>query len=123
MSDGYEVLVLVPDDDLGRILERRLEAEGHRPYRATSVDDAVDRVRERRFDRLVLDLGWPPSQGVALLERLRDVAGDPDLRAVGLVDMPVVELPAWTRKTTGLDVLQKPIPTHALIAALRSAGA
>lgn len=120
MPEGFDILVVVSDDDLGRVLELRLAADGHRPVRVSDAADAVDRVRDRHVDRVLLDLGWPPSRGVALLERIRDVAGKPDMPAVGFVDLPVVELPPWTRRTHGLTLLQKPATSKTLDVALRA---
>ena len=66
--------VLIVDDDPGirDSLAECLASEGYEVLAAPNGVDALDRVRERRPDLIVVDLHMPVMNGAQLVERLRD---------------------------------------------------
>jgi ActR/RegA family two-component response regulator len=68
--------VLVVEDDVlfGRALARDLTEYGLEVLLATSVDDALDALRGRSIDILLTDLRLGSSDGIDLLEKIRDVS-------------------------------------------------
>jgi adenylate cyclase len=65
-------VLVVDDDPLNRmLLTRSLEQEGHRVGAAASGREALEVLREKPFDVVLLDIVMPELDGVAVLERLK----------------------------------------------------
>ena len=67
------VLVVDDDQDMVRLLSQMIRSApgGYRVLRAYDGDEALDRLRERRPDAVILDLSMPTLDGYRLLERMR----------------------------------------------------
>ncbi len=112
--------VLVVDDELQirRLLRVTLEAHNYRVLEAASGQEAITEAAQRRPDLVVLDLGLPDLDGVAVLKRLREWSR-----------VPVVVLSVRDReedKVAALDngaddYVTKPFNTAELLARLRVA--
>jgi class 3 adenylate cyclase len=81
-SEGGRLLV-VDDNKVNRLLlGRGLEQQGHRVEFAEDGQQALNRLRQERFDLVLLDIMMPELDGYQVLEQLTT---DPDLR-----DIPVI---------------------------------
>lgn len=72
-------LLLVEDNpDHALLIDRTLSSqlEWHARDRASSLTEATDRLRDRRYGLILLDLGLPESVGLATLDALLPHAGD-----------------------------------------------
>jgi two-component system chemotaxis response regulator CheY len=80
--------VLVVDDDLylTEIITDVLEAEGHTARKASNGLEAIDLIKERKPELILLDLMMPVMNGWELADRLRS---NPDW-----ADIPVVVITA-----------------------------
>lgn len=101
--------VLVVDDDttLARSLSRSLAGFGWEVDVAHDGSEALRMLSERTFDALVLDLQMPETDGLSVIERLRDGSSRPlTILLSGHLDVPTtvraVRLGAY-------DVLEKPV--------------
>ena len=85
---GGAARILVVDDvaDNREVLERRLTRAGHAVECAVNGRLALDRIREQRFDLILLDIMMPEVDGFEVLRRLK---ADPDTR-----DIPVIMISA-----------------------------
>lgn len=112
--------VLLIEDD-GRIaadIERGLKASGFTVDREADGEEAWFRGDTEAYDAVVLDLGLPSMDGLAVLKRWR---------AAGRI-MPVLVLTArgaWTERVEGIeagadDYLPKPFRMEELVARLRA---
>jgi class 3 adenylate cyclase len=76
-------LLVVDDNKVNRLLlGRGLEQQGHRVEFAEDGQQALNRLRQERFDLVLLDIMMPELDGYQVLEQLTT---DPDLR-----DIPVI---------------------------------
>lgn len=112
-------LLLAEDDpDLARSLRRALTEAGYAVDLATDGEEAAWLGETEPYDAVVLDLGLPVLDGVAVLRRWR----------AGGMSAPVLILTArdgWAEKVTGFDAggddyLTKPFNTPELLARLRA---
>jgi len=112
--------ILVVDDDAGlrRALRRVLVSEGFEVELAGDGDEALNRLRARSFDAVVLDVMMPGSDGIEVCERLRSEGGE----------LPVLMLTARDAvrdRVAGLqagadDYLVKPFANEELVARIRA---
>jgi len=84
------VLAVDDEPDVLEIVKVNLELDGHEVVLARSGAEALELVRRRRPDLVVLDIMMPGIDGWDVLARLK---GDPDLKAT---TVPVVMLTALT---------------------------
>jgi CheY-like chemotaxis protein len=74
-SERGSSILWVDDIPSNNRFEREsLEAFGFTVSISTSTDDAIDKVRDRRYDVIISDMGRPPDNqaGYTLLKKLRD---------------------------------------------------
>src|SRR5215813_8361303 len=68
---GMRVLVVEDNEELAQLLANGLQAAGYDVDRLASVNDAQVALRTTRYATLILDLGLPDGDGLALLRELR----------------------------------------------------
>jgi len=101
--------ILIIDDEkaIRLALAGILQDEGHTAFLAESAEEALTRLAREDFDLLLLDVWLPGMDGLALLERVRTIAGIPPIIVIsghGNIDTAV--------KATRLgayDFLEKPL--------------
>ncbi len=112
-------LLLVEDDQrIARDIIALLEAQGHRVDHATNGEDAWFKGDVEDYAAVVLDLGLPGMDGLAVLKRWRENGRT----------MPVLVLSArgtWKERVEGIDAgaddyLPKPFEPEELVARLRA---
>jgi len=112
--------VLVIDDEvqIRRLLRVTLEANGYRVLEAATGNDGIVEAAQRRPDIVVLDLGLPDLDGLAVLKRLREWSRVPVLILTvrEADDEKVAALDAGAD-----DYVTKPFSTAELLARLRVA--
>ena len=69
---GARVLIVEDDPGIRRFVRQTLEADGHQVFETDSVRRGLIEVGTRKPDLVVLDLGLPDGDGIALI---RDVRG------------------------------------------------
>jgi DNA-binding response OmpR family regulator len=75
--DVSDLLLVEDDPEIGEQLSGALSAQGHRVFWARHGRSALDRVAEaRRVDLVLLDIGLPDIDGIALCRQLRSALPD-----------------------------------------------
>ena len=66
--------VLVVEDDAAEIsnLKQRIREWGHRVENADSCKDALEKVRQKRFDLILLDIFLPDGKGHHLIPQFKE---------------------------------------------------
>jgi two-component system KDP operon response regulator KdpE len=113
-----ELLVVEDDDQLRKALALTLRARGHTVHAVGTGAEALERVATTRLDAVLLDLGLPDLDGLAVIAGVRERSG-----------VPIVVLSARRDqgdKVTALDAgaddyLTKPFGIEELLARLRAA--
>jgi len=108
--EGLRVLLVDDDEVVLRVLCRILVRAGCDVIALTSVRDAATTIRESPLDVLVTDCWLRDGTGMELAETLR--RAQPGVRVVYLTGDGI-------RDACGAVVLEKPVRSSALLAALR----
>jgi two-component system KDP operon response regulator KdpE len=116
----YQPIVLIIDDEIQirRLLRVTLEGNGYRVFEAASGQEGLVEAAQRHPDMVVLDLGLPDMDGLAVLKRLREWSEAPVL---------VLSVREGEEDKVGAldngadDYMNKPFSTAELLARLRAA--
>ena len=82
LLNGVHVLVVDDEPDARDLVTAVLVNCGAQVRTASTVDDAIARLHERRPDVVISDIGLPNEDGYALIRRVREI--DPDVPAAAL---------------------------------------
>ena len=118
MDTSPRLLVIEDDPAILRFVRQALEADGHQVFDTDTVKRGLIEAGTRRPDLIVLDLGLPDGDGVALLRDLR-----------GWSQVPVIVLSARGDEQDKIDALDagaddylvKPFSVGELLARVRAA--
>jgi two-component system KDP operon response regulator KdpE len=119
-SSSPKPVVLVIDDEvqIRRLLRVTLEANGYRVLEAATGGDGIVETAQRKPDAVVLDLGLPDLDGLAVLKRLREWSRVPVL----ILTVRDADDEKVTALDSGADdYVTKPFSTTELLARLRVA--
>jgi len=107
-------VVLVEDDALVRkLLEKRLLAAGWRVSALRDGRGLLAHVQQHPVDLILLDLGLPHIDGLALVENLRACGIDTPVMILTAYDLP--HLHATVRSTGANELIQKPYDQEELL--------
>ncbi len=118
---GDRILLIDDETELLSTLAERMETRGMRVMTAESGEAAIELVRKRNFDAIVLDLAMPGIDGIETLRRLRKI--NPDLQVILLTGQATVQKSIEAMKLGAVDLLEKPTDFEVLIAKIEEASA
>ena len=108
MPEDIKADVLLVDDEeqFLKVLSKRLEGRGMKVDTSTSGEDALNRVKGKEFDAIILDLAMPGMSGIETLKRIR--SENPDVQIIMLTGHGSVEKGIEAMKAGAIDFLEKP---------------
>ncbi|HEY1241948.1 MAG TPA: response regulator transcription factor [Bryobacteraceae bacterium] len=112
--------ILVVDDEpqIRRIMRTTLTAQGYEIHDARSGEEALDAVREQRFDLILLDANMPGMGGV---KACREIRGTSDAAIVMLTVRGAEEDKVAALDAGADDYVTKPFSMPELLARIRAA--
>lgn len=115
--------VLLVDDEVEFVetLAERLRTRGLEVEVAYTGPDGIAKVKDARFDAVVLDSAMPGMDGIATLKAL--LALSPDLQVMLLTGQATIKTAAEATRLGAADVLEKPTDINTLLEKIREARA
>lgn len=112
-------ILLVDDDPIVReVLGQQLRLQGHAVITAATTAEACFAAAARRFDAMLIDQRLDGEAGSALLQRLRELEGTRETRAIA-ISAELDEVRSAELQAAGfVDALEKPFDLARLNAAL-----
>lgn len=107
-----DILIADDDPDFRRMLSRRAERMGLTITEAENGDQALEKIRVRSFDALVLDLYMPGHTGLEVFQAARRL--DPQIQALVLTGNATVETAVDALRSGAYDYLLKPLESLAV---------
>ena len=117
MSAERSILVIDDEAPIRRLLRLTLEPQGYQIHEAENGELGLQAAAARRPDVIILDLGLPDMEGVAVLKRLREWSKTPVL-VLSVRDREADKVAALDNGAD--DYLTKPFGTEELLARLRA---
>jgi DNA-binding NtrC family response regulator len=115
LAEGLKGDILLVDDEVQflNILAQRLERRGLTVETAESGEIALEKVKSKQFDTIILDLFMPGMSGLETLRRLRET--NPDPHVIILTGQATVERSVEAMKMGASDLLEKPVNINKLL--------
>ena len=108
-----KVLLVDDEEDFTSVLSQRLEARGLQVDVLDSGVEALDRVIEKSYDAVILDLAMPEMDGIETLKRMR--AKNPDIQVILLTGRATLEKGIEAVKLGAAEFLEKPADINTLV--------
>jgi DNA-binding NtrC family response regulator len=115
------VLLVDDEEDFTATLAERLESRGIDVDVSSNGPEAIDRVREKAYDALVIDLAMPGMDGIEATKRL--LADNPDLQVILLTGHATVRKGVEAISSGAIEFLEKPADVNLLIGQIEKARA
>ena len=104
------------------VLAGMLRAAGHRPTECGTGQEALEILKAKKFDVVLLDMVMPGMDGLDVLARLREDAGpNSDTPVIACTANVLPHQIAAYRKAGSADVIAKPIDPRAMLRAVANA--
>jgi DNA-binding NtrC family response regulator len=116
-----KVLLVDDDSEFTEVLSERMEARGVGVDTAASGPEALEKVKDKSYDAIILDLAMPGMDGIETLRRLLE--DHPDLQIVLLTGHATLEKGVEAIKLGAMDFLEKPAEIEKLLEKIRTAKA
>ena len=113
------VLIIDDEAEIRESLRTLLEIEGFDVDAAGTGEEGLDRIGERAFDLVLLDLALPDRNGLDLLAELREQ--DADLSVIMITAYGTVENAVRAMQSGAVNFIQKPWDNEKLLADVRAA--
>jgi DNA-binding NtrC family response regulator len=113
--------VLLVDDEIEFLetLAARLKTRGLEVSVAQTGGMAVEKVQEKSFDAILLDLAMPGMDGIDTLKRLREL--NPDSQVILLTGQATVKKATEVMRLGALDLLEKPADIELVVEKIEEA--
>jgi DNA-binding NtrC family response regulator len=113
--------ILIVDDEVNtlKVLSAAFRKDGFEPHTALNGEEASARLKERRYDLVLLDYRLPDVTGDILLEKIK--ADSPSVPVILLTAYGTIELAVEAMKKGAYTFLSKPVNLEALLAVVREA--
>lgn len=118
MSDD-RILIVDDEAEFSRVLAERLESRGLKTDTAESGPEALEKVRARSFDAVILDMMMPEMDGLETLAKMREE--NPDLQIILLTGHATLEKGVEAIKMGAADFLEKPADLESLLEKIKAA--
>jgi two-component system, OmpR family, KDP operon response regulator KdpE len=115
---GARILVVDDEPQIRRVLKSALSVQGYEVYDARTGEDALETLRDRRFDLVLLDVNMP---GMGGLEACRQIRPTSDLAIIMLTVRDSEQDKVAALDAGADDYITKPFSTPELMARIRAA--
>lgn len=113
MKLNKENILIVDDNfDMLELLQRNLKAQNFHTYRASSVIEAIDILKNSTIDLLITDLQMPGINGMELIKYVEEHF--PKIQKLVITGFPSVDSAVDAVKSGALDYLVKPFTSEEL---------
>jgi PAS domain S-box-containing protein len=82
-SVSPRVLLIEDHEDTARVLDKNLQQMGHQVETCSTVATACQKLRERKFDVILSDIGLPDGSGIDFIKAAREICQTPAVALTG----------------------------------------
>lgn len=119
MSAGPRILIVDDEERFRLTLRKLLAAKGMDAEAVGSGKEALERLKEKPFDVILLDVKMPEMNGIEALGEIKKI--DPNLEVIILTGHASVDVAVEIMRRGGYEYLLKPCPIEELTNKIDSA--
>jgi len=108
-----KVLLVDDEEDFTATLSERMQDRGLDVDVSSNGPEAIDRVQEKGYDAVILDLAMPGMDGIETMKRL--LAENPDLQVILLTGRGTVRKGVEAMSAGAMEFLEKPADLDLLL--------
>lgn len=112
-SMSIKILLVDDEKDFTEVLSERMEARGFKVEIADSGPVAINKVKDKSYDAIILDLAMPQMNGIDVLKIL--LKENPNLQIIFLTGHATLEKGIEAVKLGAVDFMEKPVDIDTLI--------
>jgi len=101
------ILIVDDEPEIRKSLRGILEEEGYKVAAADSAESALNELKKRRFDVILLDIWLPGKDGLAALEEIKKLEASPEV--IMISGHGTIESAVKATKLGAFDFLEKPL--------------
>ena len=116
---GAKVLLVDDEKDFTEVLAERMETRGMTVDVVDTGMAAIDKVKEKGYDAIILDLAMPEMDGIETLKHVLGV--NPDLQVILLTGRATLEKAVEAVKLGAVEFLEKPADIKVLVEKIEAA--
>lgn len=116
---GFKILIVDDDADLRALLKESVRNWGFVADTAFDGEDAVTRLQSDHYDIVITDLMMPGMDGMALLQRAKDM--DKDILVIIITGYATIETAVRAINLGAYDYIAKPFRLDELMVVIRNA--
>lgn len=115
MPEEIKANVLLVDDEeqFVKVFSQRLEGRGLKVDTSTTGEEAIQRVKSKEFDAIILDLVMPGMSGLETLKRIK--SENPDIQIIILSGHGSIEKSVEAVKAGAVDFVEKPADVNKIL--------
>ncbi|RMD46457.1 MAG: sigma-54-dependent Fis family transcriptional regulator [Aquificota bacterium] len=116
---NLSILFIYDEENIRNMLRDILEDEGYFVDTAISIKDTKEKLKEKEFDIIFLDVWLPDGEGIELIDYIKKSTSNPKIIMIsGHANIPIA---VKALKLGAYDFLEKPISTDAILMILEKA--
>jgi DNA-binding response OmpR family regulator len=119
MAAVGSILVADDEDTFRESTSRLLRREGFECHSARDAEEAVESLRNRRFDLLLADIRMPRNPDLRVIREAREL--DSQMPVILVTGYPSMETAIWSVEMSVVAYLTKPVDVDELILCVRAA--
>jgi DNA-binding NtrC family response regulator len=108
-----KVLLVDDEEEFTAILSERMKARGLDVDIANTGPGATQKVKEKSYDAIILDLAMPEMDGIATMKHL--LKENPDLQVIFLTGHATLEKGIEAVKLGAVEFMEKPVDINKLL--------
>ena len=118
-NKNLSILVVDDEENIKQLLRDILEDEGYFVEVASSLQETKEKLREKDFDIIFLDVWLPDGEGTEIIESIKK--NSPHTKVIMISGHANIPIAVKALKLGAYDFLEKPLSTEAIIAVLEKA--
>lgn len=116
---NIKILLVDDEEKFTEVLSERLSSRDYNVDVVNSGFAAVDQIRKKEYDAVILDLAMPEMDGISTLKQL--LITKPDLQIIFLTGHATLEKGIEAVKLGAMDFIEKPVELEKLIKKIKIA--
>ncbi len=114
-----QILIVDDEKNIRRSVEMILQSEDHTIFQAENGKEAIQNLREKKMDLILLDLLMPEMNGIETLKQAKEI--DPDVVVVMMSGHGTIENAVEAVKLGAYDFIEKPLTKEKVLITAKNA--